>query len=560
MLFYIAVPARGPFSRRTFMKAAALAAAATPLAPAAWAQSSGELLYNGIRLGTPWPPNNRYFAPDPIEPPYLADPPATIPIDLGRQLFVDDFLIEESSLARTFHRATYHPASPVMRPTTPWEMRDEMADRTGKKPNPTAMAFSDGVVFDPKDRLFKMWYMAGYGMNTCLATSHDGITWERPVLDVVKGTNIVVNEPRDSTTVWLDHENLDRGGRFKMSLFNGSEKGIALYTSEDGIHWNRRRVAQHRGDRSTFFWNPYRKVWVFSLRDDINGTHRHRRYFETRDFASAAWRANEPPLWIGADGLDERRPDYNIAPELYCLDCVAYESVILGMFTIWHGERPEREKPNDIALGFSRDGFHWSRPSREPFVGVSEQPGAWNWANVQSAGGCCLVVGDQLYFYVSGRQGEPGTDRPGVCSTGLAVLRRDGFASLTDDHRAPQPVRVGALPASVTTRPLRFSGSHLFVNAAITGALKVEVLDAGGRVIRGFSADDSIAVGGDGTRLPVGWKTRTLHELSGETVRFRFRIDRGHLFAFWVSSSPAGASNGYLGAGGPGYRDALDRP
>mgnify|MGYP003343087810 FL=1 len=364
------------------MKAAALAAAAAPWAHPAAAQSGGELLYNGIRLGTPWPPNNRYFAPDPIEPPYLADPPAVIPIDLGRQLFVDDFLIEESSLARTFHRAAYHPASPLLRPTTPWEMRDEMADRTGKKPNPTAMTFSDGVVFDPKDRLFKMWYMAGYGMNTCLATSHDGITWDRPVFDIVKGTNIVVNEPRDSTTVWLDHENMDGGGRFKMSLFNGSEKGIALYTSGDGIHWNRRRVARHRGDRSTFFWNPFRKVGVFSLRDDVNGNNRHRRYYETRDFASASWGAEEPPLWIGADSLDLRRPDYNMAPELYCLDCVGYESLVLGMFTIWHGERPDREKPNDISLGFSRDGFHWTRPHREPFIGVSEQPGKIGRAHV----------------------------------------------------------------------------------------------------------------------------------------------------------------------------------
>ena len=132
----------------------------------------------GIRLGTPWPPNNRYFSTEPIEPPYLADPPAVIPIDLGRQLFVDDFLIEESSLARTFHRATFHPASPVLRPETAWERRDEYADRTQTKPNPTAMVFSDGVVFDPTDRLFKMWYMGGYGMNTCLATSTDGIRWD----------------------------------------------------------------------------------------------------------------------------------------------------------------------------------------------------------------------------------------------------------------------------------------------------------------------------------------------------------------------------------------------
>ena len=66
------------------------------------------------------------------------------------------------------------------------------------------MVFSDGVVFDPKDRLFKMWYMGGYGMNTCLATSTDGIRWDRPAFDVVKGTNIVLPEGRDSNTVWLD--------------------------------------------------------------------------------------------------------------------------------------------------------------------------------------------------------------------------------------------------------------------------------------------------------------------------------------------------------------------
>src|SRR6188768_2394039 len=126
------VPARGlgALSRRNFLKTTALAAAASPLLDARlFAQSGGETLYNGIRLGTPWPPNNRYFSTEPIEPPYLADPPAVIPIDLGRQLFVDDFLIEESSLARTFHRAELHPASPVLRPETAWEQRDEYADR-----------------------------------------------------------------------------------------------------------------------------------------------------------------------------------------------------------------------------------------------------------------------------------------------------------------------------------------------------------------------------------------------------------------------------------------------
>ncbi len=552
------------FSRRNFLKAAAVGALTTTglTRGEAWGQTpTREVLYNGIRLGSPWPPDNRYFSPDPITPPYLADPPAVIPIDVGRQLFVDDFLIEESSLARTFHKAQYHPGNPVLRPATPWEYRDEYADRTQTKPNPAAMPFSDGVFYDPADRLFKMWYMGGYSQNTCLAVSKDGISWERPALDVTKGTNIVLTHPRDSSTVWLDHEDRDGGGRFKMAFYNGSEGGLLLFTSPDGMHWRQVGKSRNRGDRSTFFWNPFRQVWVFSLRDDVNGNQRHRRYFECRDFAKARWDEGPPPLlWIGADHRDRWRPEYNTPPELYNLDCVAYESLVIGLFTIWHGEHVAREKPNDISIGYSRDGFNWSRPTREAFIGVSETAGDWNWANVQSAGGCCLTVGDRLYFYVSGRQGEPGTNRPGVCSTGLATLRRDGFASLSDDVRTPQPVRARqSPPGSVTTRPLRFSGGHLFVNAAVTGQLRVEVLDREGRVIEPFSAAKAVPVTGDATRIPVSWHTgASLKSLAGEIVRFRFTLTRGRLYSFWVSGSATGASGGYVAAGGPGFRSGRD--
>ena len=48
--------------------------------------------------------------------------------------------------------------------------------------------------------------------------------------------------------------------------------------------------------------------------------------------------------------------------ELYNLDCVAYESVMLGLFSVWRGESGMREKINEVTLGFSRDGFHWHRP------------------------------------------------------------------------------------------------------------------------------------------------------------------------------------------------------
>src|SRR5438093_12718693 len=78
-------------------------------------------LYNGIRLGSPWPPRHATYSTEPVMPPYLADPPVVIPIDVGRQLFVDDFLIEHTSLTRTFHRADYRQENPIIRPKTRWD-------------------------------------------------------------------------------------------------------------------------------------------------------------------------------------------------------------------------------------------------------------------------------------------------------------------------------------------------------------------------------------------------------------------------------------------------------
>src|SRR3954463_6159148 len=194
-------------------------------------------------------------------------------------------------------------------------------------------------------------------------------------------------------------------------------------------------------------------------------------------------------MWCGSDTLDPPRADYKVTPELYNLDGVAYESVLLGLFTIWRGQFPERPKPNEVCVGYSRDGWHWSRPDRRGFLPVSEKKGDWNWGNVQSAGGCCLVVGDELYFYCSGR-GDGNV-------TSLAVLRRDGFASMD----------AGEQEGALTTRPVRFGGKHLFVNVeAPKGELGAEVLDERGKVVEPFSAANCTPVRGDTTRQRLTWK------------------------------------------------------
>ena len=85
-------------------------------------------------------------------------------------------------------------------------------------------------------------------------------------------------------------------------------------------------------------------------------------------------------------------------------------------------------------------------------------------------------------------------------------------------------------------------------------------LDAAGAVVPGFSAEDCVAVSGDTTKARISWKGKAdLAELCGKDVRFRFVLEKGTFYSFWVSRSPEGASNGYLAGGGPGYAGLVDR-
>jgi hypothetical protein len=387
-----------------------------------------------------------------------------------------------------------------------------------------ASVFSDGVWFDPSDHLFKMWYMGSD--DTLYATSHDGIHWKKPSLDFKPGTNLVQIGRRDSSTVWLDSQEKDPQKRFKFIYNVGNRNVLLLRFSPDGIHWGE-VIAQSppTGDRTTFFWNPFRGVWVFSIRDFRTDIGRCRRYLESSDLVSGIqWKEGEPVPWVGADRLDLPDPTIKVPAQLYNLDAVAYESIMLGLFSIWRGPENKyvkhRPKRNEIFLGFSRDGFHWFRPFREAFIGVSEQAGDWNWGNVQSAGGGCLIAKDRLFFYYSGRKGNPGSGQHPEAggSTGLAFLRRDGFASMNGD-------RAGG---TLTTRLLRFRGNYLFVNADLSaGELRVEVLDAAGNPIGPLGLDQSTPIRGDRIAHLVTWKThRNLSPVSAKEVRFRPLRDR----------------------------------
>ena len=219
-----------------------------------------------------------------------------IRIDVGRQLFVDDYLILIRRSSVTFHKPRIHEASPVLSPETPLEMNNGYC--------PVASPFQDGVFYDPKDRLYKIWYQAGWFDGTAYAYSEDGLKWIRPDLRIEVGTNRVLprRDPyqRDGAGVWLDLETTNPAERLKMFVFSRKRpqtqfhygelyagptesQGGTVFTSADGIHWTERQATGPCGDNTNFFYNPFRHTWFYSIRT-MNKRGRIRSYRECEDF------------------------------------------------------------------------------------------------------------------------------------------------------------------------------------------------------------------------------------------------------------------------------------
>jgi len=527
------------------------------------AVEKGELLYNGIQLPKIWPPNHiKKTNYEPMEVPYLKSLPSVIPIDLGRQLFVDDFLIESSTLKRSFHKPKKR-KEPVFKPESELDH--------GKSKQATACPKDGGVWWDAKDQCFKMWYEAGWLGVMAYATSKDGINWERPIINKEKNNNqIPINLRGDSSAVFIDHDTTNPEERYKMLFrepnFILKELRGECMVSADGINWNKQTKTGFCGDRTTMFYNPFRKKWIYSLRDTPelggSGIGRSRYYSEHSDFLQGADWNKSTVFWTGADKLDKADPRFGDKPQLYNLSAVGYESIMLGLHQIHLGpsndecEKLGIPKTTELMVSYSRDGFHWDRPDREAFIPAARNPERWDNGYVQSVGGICTIMGDELWFYYIGFQGRidnvPDVKRGmyANASTGVAVLRRDGFASMDADQ-------VGG---TLTTRLVTFNGSYLFVNVNCPkGNLVVEILDEKNNPIPSFTAANCKPIAKNSTIFKVEWKNKeSIAALAGKKVSFRFKLTNGQLFSFWVSPNKDGASQGYMAAGGPGYKGAVD--
>jgi hypothetical protein len=269
-----------------------------------------EELYNGICLPAEWPPRTN-FSWQPVEPWYLENPPQMIDVSLGRQLFVDSFLEASTNATRRYHSGTYHPDNPRIKPAAP---------------GLTAFPFSGGVWWEEDMQQYKLFYSCGgyedTGM-TCVVTSKDGISWDKvrlngngtvPPARSTDQINLIQSSNKSAlcNTVFLDHSvAANSSARYKIAemhvtpQFDQTYLGrYKLYSSSDGFNWTLQATPPGlAGDRSTMYFNPFRKRWVFSLKYTtgkmmnkadppvwVDGAGRSRAYWEAEDlFTPAPW-------------------------------------------------------------------------------------------------------------------------------------------------------------------------------------------------------------------------------------------------------------------------------
>lgn len=478
----------------------------------------------------------------------------------GRQLFVDDYLILESNLKRTYHFPESYEANPVLESTEPWERTNIGALY--------AAPFSDGVWYDETESKFKMWYMAGAGKQyptvenafyTCYAESDNGIDWIKENQDILPGTNAVELTLRDAASIWLDKMESDPVKRFKMFLINRREGGkdsrLILKYSKDGIHWS--PPVAHSGkirDRFSAFLDPFNLRWVLSLRHESDRTGKARNYAKHEDpealVNTIGTVHSKEVFWFGPDGSDPSHPRFpKTIPGIYNFDVIAYESLFIGFYTIWQGPSNEEaeklgiQKRNEVNIGFSRDGFNFEKSAHKIFFGVNESLDSWNWGNVQSTNGSPIVVGDHLYFYFSGRKLNK-LMWDSHMSTGLVRLRRDGFTSMKSEERE----------GFLLTKLISYTGHHLFVNADVShGELKIEVLDNNFQVIPGFSKEECRSMCfANKTKYKISWhREDSLNKIRNKPIYLKFYLSRGDLYAFWMSPFKNGESLGFTAGGGP---------
>ncbi len=447
-------------------------------------------------------------------------------VEIGsrRELFVDDLLIEK--MAGMELRLQQPVKAP--RPVSPLPERHMMT------------VIQDG-------ELFRAWYRGSDpayqgephsgnpGEMVHYAESRDGHEWSFPNLGLhevagSKDNNVILAKLPPFCTNFMPfldaRPGVDAAERYKaLAGYPGpGDKrgldepghGLFAFVSPDGIKWTQKAEAiryrpqwRHAFDSpNVSFWSEAEQLYVCYFRTWTEDRRRSVSRATSPDFKTWSDPVDLAPNLPGEHLYTTMTAPYTRAPHVY----VATPT----RFIPGRGNAPAYDQKDanvtDVLFMTTRAGTErYERTFTEAFIRPGLDPARWgNRANYVALN--ILQTGPQeLSIYH--RSGDRYTLRP------------DGFIA----------AHAGSAEGELVTKPLVFAGAELRLNhsTSAAGGIRVEIQDAGGRVLPGFALEDCVTLYGDSLDQAITWKDEPdLAALAGKPVRLRFVLTEAEVFAF----------------------------
>lgn len=455
-------------------------------------------------------------------------------LELGsrRELFVDHWLIERMAGAE-LRLAQPVDAGVALRLDAPWEG-----------------PFSGYFTVLKDGPLYRLYYRglpaAGADGNarevTCYAESRDGVHWIKPKLGMYE-----INGHRDNNVIlagqppfshnfspFLDtHPSVAPAERYK-ALAGTSRSGLYAFVSADGIRWRRWReeAVIPAPDRSAFdsqnvaFWSESEGCYICYFRSWKRiGEVNYRWISRTTSSNFLDW---SPPVQMSfgdapAEHLyTNQTSPYFRAPHIYLGICARFfpgrQVLSPEQAAAIQVDPKYYQDCSDAVLITSRGGERYERTFLEAFLRPG--PGWENWVSRSNYPALNIVpTGEgEMSFYVARNYGQP------TAHLRRYRLRLDGIASLHAGYRGGEAL----------TKPLRFRGRRLLLNYATSaaGSVAVEIQEASGVALPGFSLAEARELIGDEIEAPASWRAGSdLAPLEGRTIRLRIRLKDADLYA-----------------------------
>ena len=481
---------------------------------------------------------------------------AQVRIGSRRELFVDDYLVARmQAIEFRLHR-------PVSRELV-WKQSNQTNGKWWSGSNRSVSVFRDGKLYRMYYRDYakvrKPWIIKdGFGdenIACCYAESKDGIHWERKPINRYGTKDLKVNNiiwagtGATNFAVFKDaNPRCKPAARYKAIgrvMYQANKDpdppkrdrtgykwlprcGLLAFQSPDGIRWSpmqtKRIIKKGEFDsHNVAFWDPARKRYVSFIRiwQPNEARIRDVAMLTSADFLN--W--SDPPTWLKYKRASKRIGTKPASlTHLYDNNIMTYyraPHLILGFpMRLIDGRVRVRNNPlanetavNDTGFMSSRDGVHFRR-WREAFMRPGPYSGRWwnennciAWGMVETKSHIAGAP-NELSFYANEYYGSARSNLRRY------TLRLDGFVSLHAGETG-----------EVVTKPLSFTGKQLSMNFATSGigSVRVELQEASGKPIPGFTLQDCGEIFGDSINERVRWKRGSdVSRLAGKPIRIRF--------------------------------------